>query len=207
MNSRILRMTGIAVLVATTTTMAQSPKRLEFPGDVPGPPIYAQISDVAPFGPEYYHTDDWAAVVFHRDPTCVPPGYNLLDGFDIPDVFACALTIQGFEVWLTPPPQGEAPVEVRGWGLGAVPIYFVSWHELQAAVADHVLTIAELQELASLRIGLASFFSLGIRPGLQTLPGVEMSARGVLQDGQQFLFQATAGGRSIEPKHVRIEFW
>jgi hypothetical protein len=34
-----------------------------------------------------------------------------------------------------------------------------------------------------------------------------MSARGVLQDAPQFLFQASAGGRPIEPKHVRIVFW
>jgi hypothetical protein len=206
MRNNLLRIVGISILTATVG-MGQSPKHLSFPGDVPGPPIYAQISHLPGFDVgEYYHTDEWAAVVFHRDPACVPPAFNLLDGFDLPAVFGCRLSIQGFEIWHAPFSEGIAPIEVRGWGLGAVPIYFVSWRELQTAVSDRLLTIGELRTLPSLTIGAASSFHLGIRPGLFTLPGIEMFARGVLRDGRQFQFEASAGGESIQPKHVKIEF-
>jgi hypothetical protein len=197
---------GIAILAAATM-MSQSPKRLEFPGDVPGPPLYAQIADIPGLQPEYYHTDEWAAVVFHRNPACVPPAFNLLDGFDLPTVFTCSLTIRGFEIWPTAPPEGFVPLELRGRGLGAVPIYFVSWPELQAAISDRVLTIGELRALPSLAIGFAGQFSVGIRPGFFTQPGVEMSGRGQLQDGRQFQFEASAGGAFVDPKHVKIVFW
>jgi hypothetical protein len=197
----------IAVLtLALPTTQAQSPKHLEFPSQVPGPPFYAQISDFPGVGGEYYHTAEWAAVVFHRQPSCVPPNFNLLDGFDVPAAFGCPLTIRGFEIWPAPPPEGFAPIEVRGSGLGAVPIYFVSWSDLQIAVRDRVLTITELESLPSLKIGFASTFNLGIRPGVYTQPGIEMSGRGLLQDGRQFEFEASAGGPSIDPKHVKIVF-
>jgi hypothetical protein len=155
---------------------------------------------------EYYRGGDWVAVAFMRDPACIPPGFNLLDAYDVPAALGCAPTIHGFEVWAHP--QDIAPVEIRGSGLGAVPIYFVSWTELQAEVSDRVLTIGELKALPSLKIGFASFFTVGIRPGFQqTLPGIEMSARGILQNGRQFEFQASGGGRPFEMKHVKIVFW
>lgn len=51
-------------------------------------------------------------------------------------------------------------------GLGAVPVWFVSWPEMQAALADDVLTV--LLSLPSLRIGSASFFKETQHPGNET---------------------------------------
>jgi hypothetical protein len=203
---------GIAVLAATpvlgqgSQQVREADAYLEFPGDVPGPPFYAQTSHMLGSEPEFYHTDEWIAVPFFRDPECVPEDFNLLDAFDL-NAFGCTLTIQGFEIWPTPPSEGGlAPLVLVGWGLGAVPIYFIRWNEFQTAVADRLLTITELQALRSLRIGFASFFSVVNHPGLYTDPGVRMSGRGVLEDGRQFQFQAVAHGKSIVPKRVKIEF-
>ena len=43
-------------------------------------------------------------------------------------------------------------------GLGAVRVWFVSWPELQTAMADGVLTITELATLPSLKVGATGSF-------------------------------------------------
>jgi len=197
---------GIVALVAV---YAFASVRLPFPtAENPGPPIYAQISNIAPFGEEIYHTEEWAAIPFYRDPICVPGDFNLLDMFDAPRAFDCTLTVRGFEIWPVPPPQGAGPTQGKYWGLGAVPIYFLSWPELKGAVADGVLTITELMDMSSLIIGSAGFFSVDLHPsGLANVPHIEISARGFLQDGRQFQFQVAGGDQSALVKHIKIVFW
>ncbi len=210
---RLFVTAGIAASAALVAIqVARADIRLAFPEQAPGPPIYAQISNIPEFGEEIYHTDEWAAIPFYRDPGCVPPSFNLLDMFDFPTdstpgAFGCALTIKGFEIWPAPPDQAPGPIHMQGLGLGRVPIYFVSWPELRAAVADHTLTFTELSSLASLKIGYASFFSVDLHPsGLAKVPHIEISARGALADGRQFQFQVAGGDQSALVKHVKIVF-
>ena len=115
-----------------------------------GLPFYARLERT--FQP--IHSDEWAAIVFYRQPSCVPSGFNLLDFLDIPRVFGCPLTVDGFQIWKDPFPA--LPIQVNIAGLGAVPIWFVSWVELQAAMADDLVTIGELQGLNSLVVGSAN---------------------------------------------------
>ena len=89
----------------------------------------------------------------------------------------------------------------RDWQL-----YFVSWPRFRTRVADRRLTISDLKAVPSLRIGLAASFTIGLRPGFFSEPGVDMSGEGRLQNGRPFAFQASAAGKSITPKHVKIEF-
>jgi hypothetical protein len=190
--------------------VARASIRLAFPEQVPGPPIYAQISNLPAFGEEIYHSDEWAAIPFYRETGCVPGAFNLLDMYDIPTetsagAFGCPLTIKGFEIWPAPPDQAPGPLHMQGLGLGKVPIYFVSWPELRAAVSDRILTFAELSSLPSLKIGYASFFSVNLHPsGLAKVPHIEISARGTLQDGRQFQFHVAGGDQSTLVKHVKI---
>jgi hypothetical protein len=90
-----------------------------------------------------------------------------------------------------------------------VPIYFVRWPELRAAIDnDGKLTFAELSALPSLRIGAAGVYSHEIHPtGLANVPHIEISARGVLPGGKQFQFQVAGGDQSALVKHVKIVFW
>jgi hypothetical protein len=185
--------------------------RLEFPGQSPGPPFYAQISNLPGLGLEVHHTDEWAAIPFVRELNCVPPDFNLLNLFDAPAAFGCMLTVQGFEIRKSLAPEDIRPIQAKLWGLGAVPILFVSWPELQPAVADGVLTLTELRSLPSLRIGYASFFSMEFHPWA---PGddfrganLQISARGILQDGRQFQFLYSGVHVPKQQKHVLIRFW
>ena len=149
-------------------------------------------------------------IVFIRSPDCVPSGFNLLDWFDRPAAFDCQLMVEGDEWWhsLSEPP----PFQMRERGLGAVPVYFVRLSELEAAMANDVLTLPELRTLPSLMIGKATYLLQVIHNTNQpTSHGHEtMVSRGTLGDGRKFEFRYNEKflpetGEHVFP-NVKIEF-
>jgi hypothetical protein len=202
-----------AAMAAVNSVVLLANVRLEFPGPLSqGPPYYAQLFTLPGIGLQAIHDGQWAAIPFFRELGCVPAGLNLLDiRAAAPGAFACTLTVQGFEIRESLAPEDIFPIQGRLWGLGAVPILFVSWEELQTATLDGVLTLTELRALSTLRVGYATFFSMTHHPWA---PGddfrgasIEISARGVLQDGRQFQFQVSAVHVPKQLKHVTIRFW
>lgn len=171
---------------AISTSVAQAAVRVTIP-PAPGVPAYARTDLPLP------HNDEWAFIVFYRDPGCVPADFNLLQFFDAPAAFECPLTVEGFEIWKNGPTLDEAPILSHLQGLGAVPVWFVAWPALEAAIADGVLTITDLEAMESLQIGYASFFEETLRPtgGVQH-PTISLVAHGDLLDGRSFHIQATA---------------
>ncbi|MBI1898764.1 MAG: hypothetical protein HYS04_19850 [Acidobacteria bacterium] len=203
----------LAVMAAVSTAAALANVRLEFPGPLSqGPPYYAQISDLPGIGLQAIHTDEWAAIPFFRELACVPGDFNLLDiRAAAPAAFACTLTVQGFEIRKSLAPEDVIPIQGRLSGLGAVAILFVSWPQLQAAAADGNLTLAELKALPSYQVSYASFFTMTHHPWApgDDLRGavIEISARGLLQDGRQFQLQVSGVHVPKDWKHVTIRFW
>jgi len=189
MRNRSWLMAVMIVLGAADVAVAQPVHRV-FPGDTPGPPIYANIS--AEYLP---HTDDLAVVFFYRSPSCVPEDFNLLDYLDLtpafpggpPRPFLCDLQIQGTAFWHSL--DDPAPALQFFFELNAVPTWFVAWSELEAAAADGVLTISELAALPSLQVGEASSFLETIRNGVPAQRGgsEEVVATGTLLDGRSFV--------------------
>ena len=221
----ISRLLASAVTGATLFTLigagsAGAQVKLRVPGDTLGVPAYARTPAPAG-GPFIYHTDEWAAIVFYRLPTCVPRDFNLLkfvdlkdDGTPDPRVFDCPLTVSGFELWESgPPPIGSdaAPRDTNLSGL-AVPVWFVPWPVLQTAMADGVLTMPELESLPHLE-GLATRFHEILHPiggpGDPTagakVPHLTVTASGVLPDGRSFQYEFTSAS-SGAAEHVRIVF-
>ena len=178
---------------------------LRVPGDTPGIPAYARVER-----PFIFHTGEWAAVVFYRAPDCVPASFNLLDLFDIPAVFGCPLTVSGFELWDNGPAVDAGPRQAVSSG-SAVPVWFVPWTAFQAAIADDVLTISELESLAPLKGVAITFHEVShpfVPPGTTggaKVPHLAITASGVLPDGRTFQYEFTAVffGNAI---HVRIVF-
>jgi hypothetical protein len=160
---------SLAALAGYTGAGAQAPTIQHFPADFPGPPFYANFS--ATFMPTDAGT---VGIVFYRDPSCIPVDFNLLIQADPPTAFGCPLTIEGRR-WLHPP--DPAAFQVRVWGLGAVPIYFVDADELSAATIDGTLTIVELQSLPSLIVGVADDYHQVIHNSNQA-PGAETQLKG-----------------------------
>lgn len=194
-----------ALAALVPASHAQAAQRFEIPEQSPGGPFYARVGGptIAP------HTDEWAAIVFYRDPACVPSGFNLLTFFAGPMAFSCPLTVEGFEIWENGPGQDPAPRMTKLREAGPVPVWFVSWPELQAAAADGVLTIAELRALPSLITGVASQFNETLHPSQSNKRGkINLHARGTLADGRAFSLQGVAvdtpGGSDV--KHVAIRF-
>ena len=207
--SKALRLLLIPVafimLTIALVGSAQAQVRTQIPEEDPGPPFYARVERSSVHTQIVPHTDEWAAIVFYRSPACVPPNFNLMDLFNVPGAFFCQLTIEGFEIWRNgPPPVDFAPMQAKFNGLGAVPVWFVSWSELQAAIADDVLTITELQTLSSLQKGTATFFRETLHPtGGANQPKLSITARGTLEDGR--IFQLHHSG-SVATVQTTISF-
>jgi len=179
----------VALATLGTAGMAQAAVRVE--GDAG--PFYARIQ--AGFVP----TDgEWAAIVFYRDPACVPTGFNLLQFWD-PGAFGCHSYVAAFGIIGNAP----SPIFTQLRGVEPVPVWFVSWSELQQAMADDVLTIGELASLPSLLVGHATFYNDTQHPGVaQCHSAVEAS--GYLEDGRCFQYQMVERNNTL--RHIRIEF-
>jgi len=169
----------------------------------PNAPFYAKIGP----GPIAIHDGQWAAIPFYTSPECVPAGFNLLDFFDIPRAFGCPLNVKGFSIWQNgPPPIDPAPILQTFVGTGAVNIWFVRWAELQAGMADGVLTVAEIRAMPSLREGTASSYHEVLQPpplARQVLDVIV--AHGNLLDGTAFQFEVVAG-EDYRTRSIRIAF-
>jgi hypothetical protein len=152
-------------------------------------PVYARIAST-----ELYHTDDWAVIVFYRPPTCVPAEFNLLEMYDFENAFGCTPpTTDGFILWEHGTEVGVAPRRIQLHGLGAVPVWFVSWPDLQAAIADGYLTVGELAGLPSHVAGSAGQYQESLHVGgVSNVGKIEFTANGTLEDGRSFQVQAMA---------------
>jgi N-acetylneuraminic acid mutarotase len=123
---------------------------LNVPDESPGAPWYAGLSR------GFIPTDGTqAAIVFVRDPACIPPEFNLLDLEDIPAVFACPILFRGQEWWHEP--FVDFPFKYMYVNDGSVPVYFVDLAELNSEIADDQLTLGELQAFSSLKVGQATY--------------------------------------------------
>lgn len=195
---------GAALITLMMTDFAGAQVLLRVPADTPGPPAYTR-TDLHD-GSFPYHTDEWAAIVFYRSPDCVPDGFNLLTFFDLPGAFACGLTISGFELWDNPPGIDLAPQHTVSHGV-AVPIWFVPWPALEAAIADNVLTMPELESLGP-RKGVATTFHELLHPagGPAKVPHLTITAQGLLLEGGSFQFRYNNVETNKPRDNVGIEF-
>jgi hypothetical protein len=206
-----LAIIALTAAVVCLETSMRAAVRVTIPSPDPGPPFYASIAQ--PPGGQIFHDEEWAAIPFLRETSCVVADSNLLDGFD-PRAFGCRLAVHGFAIYKNGPfPIDPVPVYALLMGDGAVPIWFVRWSELQAAIADDELTVDELASLPSLLIGSASFFEYVNHIGVLRPQGagngkIEIASSGTLEDGRDFQFSVREMGvdQISTLRHVRIEF-
>jgi hypothetical protein len=199
---------ALFALCATTSMSLAQPGmvHLSIPRDTPAPLYYARIGADST-GTEIYHDDTWAAIVFYCNPEDIPDGFNLL-GFYATDPVEIPMTVSGFILW---DPEAlaamEAPRLINLHGDGAVPVWFVSWPELQRAIADGILTVQELAGLAPIKKGTATVYNEELLP----LKHITIDAEGRLEDGRRFQFHVSLTG--VPPadccsgRQVRIRIW
>lgn len=187
------------VLLATTARV-DGQVRLQVPEQSPSGPFYARIERGL-----VLQTDEWVAIAFYRDPACVPASFNLLNFFDfanIPAVFFCPLTVHGFEVW-SDPATDPGPRQSKLRGNGAVPVWFLTVEDYQAALPG--LSMSELLAMPSLMQGVATDYEETLHPlGIAEQSMLQIVATGDLPDGRTFQFVAVEAAGEL--RHVRIEF-
>jgi hypothetical protein len=192
---------AIIVLATQASETARANIRLVVPEESASGPFYARLERGL-----VHQTEEWVAIAFYRNPGCVPAGFNLLNLFDfgnIPAIFACPLTVHGFEIWANGPQSDPAPLQSKLRGNGAVPIWFVSVADFNQALPG--ITKAELEGMPSLMQGSASFFDETLHPtGGAQQSILKIVAYGLLPDGRSFQYQATEAAG--EMRGVRIEF-
>lgn len=163
-----------------------------FPAQDPGPPLYARV------GPplnQFLVAGDTLVIPFYRSPACVQEEFNLLEYFHVPFAFSCELTVQGTFLTENPEPLGPFPALVHTTGT-AVPFWFVPWGEFVSAMADGVVTMAELEAMNPVR-GTASRFEEYLRPR-ESEHQVVIEAEGTMEaDGRRFSFTLHHTGDAI----------
>lgn len=183
-----------------SAALAEGQMRLSVPEESPSGPFYARIERGLVF-----RTDEWVAIPFYRDLSCVRPTFNLLDFFDvanIPAIFACPLSVSGFEIW-DDPSADAGPRQSKLHGNGSVPVLFVSVEDFEAALPG--LTMTELLAMPSLMLGVATFYEEVLHPlGIAQRSKLTIVARGELPDGRTFSF--TGIEATGELRHVSIVF-
>jgi hypothetical protein len=173
----------------------------------PGPPFYARIDDVTH---SVFHDGEWAAILFYRDPSCVPANFNLLQFFDPPAAFGCAPLTQGYSLWQEA--MSGAPKIAKTSG-EAVPVWFVPVEAVNRAAQDGDLTIGELEGMDGLLVGYAEQYDETLHPhalppelggGGHPNPKLILNAKGRLEDGRQFNLHITQ--ENDEVKAIQIQF-
>lgn len=195
-----------AVVIETeppATAEAKEPVRIESNGDVP---FYARFGEN-----ETFSNGEWTVIVFYRSPDCIPADFNLNQFFHFPSegnpgAFACAPpTTTSVEYWANGPQTDPAPLVAEMTGLGAVPVWFIAQTEVEAAMADGVVTIGELAESPSLLKGSAASYTELLHPSQSNTQSlIQFKAEGTLEDGRSFLVDVSYGAPDVTD-HTTIE--
>lgn len=206
---RLLGMSTLAVATLSMSALAQAPLKLDFPSVSPGIPAYARLELLIPDF-DVPKNKEWAAIVFYRNPDCIPEDFNLGTFFDLPingpGAFGCELLIEGHELWANGPGVDPGPLYVLSRNMTPnLPVWFVSWRELQTLFDTGTVTMGALEALPSLLRGWAWSFEEQLHPnGIAPDPAITINAHGRLEGGGRFElgwhFQASAGLDIVEIK-------
>ncbi len=166
--------------------------QLDFPAESPGVPAYARLELLVP-NFDVPNNNRWAAIIFYRDPSCVPPDFDLGQFFHLPGpdglgAFACPLLVEGHEIWRNGPRQDLAPIYVRTRNaVPNLPIWFMAWQELQPVLESGQVFIDDIRDLPSLVRGRAHWYEEALYPnGAADIPGITLRSEGTLEGGGAF---------------------
>jgi len=195
--------------IAALTAGAGAAVRTSWPSaQDPGPPFYARLDPIPPHVPV---DNGWVALVFYRNPDCIPAGFNLIEFFDAPAAFACPVVMTGSSIWAVAPFVGSPRVATQQGN--AVPVWFLPADAMLAALADGRVTIGEIATIPGRMIGVATKFNEVLHPhplpphlggGGHPNPGIVINAQGRLADGRSF--QLLVNGGDVGRNNVRINF-
>lgn len=192
----------------------QPGQQLDFPVQSPGVPAYARLELLVP-NFDVPNNNRWAAIVFYRDPACVPQDFDLGQFFHYPGpngpgAFGCPLLVEGHEIWENGPgPGGDlAPIYARTRNaVPDLPIWFVAWNELQPILDSGQVFIGDITALPSLIRGSANWYEEALYPnGTAETPGITLRSAGTLEGGGRFRLKWHFTDQGAEDD-VTIRLW
>lgn len=206
----VLALGLVAAIAGTQVSAANNDLvRTDWPSaEDPGPPFYARTDHVPPF---VFNDGEWAAIVFYRDPACVPASFNLIQFFNPPAAFGCAPVTHGYSLWQEA--MTGAPKIAKTSGNGAVPVWFVPMQAVNQVMQDGDLTIGELEGIDSLLVGYADQYEETLHPhtlppelggGGHPTPKLVLDAKGQLEDGRQFNLHITQVNDIVKAIQIQI---
>ncbi len=186
--------------------------QLDFPLESPGVPAYARLELLVP-NFDVPNNSRWAAIVFYRDPACVPQDFNLGQFFDPPSdagpgAYACPLLVEGHEIWDTVPRPGLSPIYVRTRNaVPNLPVWYVAWDELRPILDSGQVFIGDIASLPTLIRGSAYWYEEALYPnGAADIPGITLRSEGTLEDGGRFWLRWHFTDKGAEDQ-VTIRLW
>ena len=207
----------ILCMVPWTASQAQQlpgqpGQQLDFPAESPGIPAYARLELLVP-NFDVPNNNRWAAIVFYRDPACVPRDFNLGRFFDLPGpgglgAFACPLLVEGHEIWKNSMKTDLAPIYARTRNaVPNLPIWFVAWDQLRPLLESGQVFIGDIERLPSLVRGSAYWYEEALYPnGSADLPGITLQSEGTLEGGGKFKLKWHFTDQGAEDE-VTIRLW
>ncbi|HSK12890.1 MAG TPA: hypothetical protein VK907_06715 [Phnomibacter sp.] len=178
---------------------AKGNKTVRFPAEDPGAPLYARVT---PLLNQILRVNGYVVVPFYRDPACIRPDLNLFELFDVPAAFGCALTCHGQFVIESDAPMGTFPIIVQTRS-NSLPMWMVPEAAFDAAAADGVMTIAELNAPGTLKATATTFEEM-LKPRMEK-HHVVINAEGTLDaDGRPFSFQVNLPGNTIRSISLKM---
>ncbi|MGY6519570.1 MAG: hypothetical protein ACXIUZ_12750 [Lysobacteraceae bacterium] len=196
MQSNALRTVLLPVLAAGLMAGAAAAQdlphmgvRLDVPVESPGIPAYMRLADYQWLP----RNEQWTALVFYREPGCVPPDFNLLQFTHFPGpeglgAFACPLVVEGYDLRFASLDPSLPPEFMRMFNRSPEqPVWFVDSTALSALLDRGYVYINEIEDLPSLVRGRAWQFDERLYPSISNPePGLTMHARGRLETGALF---------------------
>jgi hypothetical protein len=192
-------MTAVLVVIGILATAREASALDRFTPD--GPPCYHDCQIVTVIDGEFFaiHDGEWAVIPWWRSIEDIPAGFDLLNDFD-PNVWNAEVYMEGSILV-----DDGALFATQVQGLGAVPMWFVAWDELQAAAGDGALLVEELEAMDSLVVGTADVYTeINHVYGVHPVSHLTMVASGALEDGREFDVRAVE--RGLELVNVSIDF-
>ena len=168
--------------------------RLDVPVQSPGIPYYARLSRSGD-GWVIPRNDDLSAVMFYRDPDCIPIDFDLGFGIDPPGphglgAFGCRPLFEGFDLrFSTLDPTLPPDYVFMRNSSPDFPIWFVATEELNELLDRGFVYIDEIEALPSRVSGHAWQFEEQLNPfGFNPEASIRATASGRLDDGGLFSF-------------------
>lgn len=200
-----VKKTHLELAIEEYAKLKSDPGFIEFstPQDNPGPPFYARIGEL---GSDrlFLESGNTVIIPMMRNVDCINPEFNLLQIFDVPGAFGCALTVHGKGL-IEPGAEPQIfPIIAYLQSLD-MPIWFLDRTSLLAAMEDNVLTLNELEALNPKK-GVASWYIEYNKPRTEEDYLLVIESNGMIPaTNQNFTFTVNATTKALQNVELTIQ--